>query len=239
MLIRNNRVILSDNGTLTDISDKLNDLTGESVVIPFVAAEDAIYVGSNLPFNHRYFSMTVVNDLASNIEVAMWDGDEWKDAVNILDQTRDSATSTKSLAQSGHVSWELSKDDRWARDDNEDMTGSGLETLKHYDLYWARFKWSADWTATTSVLHLGQKFSEDADLAILYPDLNRTEVKDGFLSGKTNWNEQHLQAAEIIFRDLTWLNKEVMISANQIIRWDLFKEASVHKTSRHNNQGRS
>ena len=81
-MITNQRVIFSENGTLTDISYEMDDFRANSVTIPFVAAEDKIYIGAELPFNNKYFDVETVNDAASVMSLEIWFSQEWVSAVD-------------------------------------------------------------------------------------------------------------------------------------------------------------
>lgn len=223
----NNRVILSDNGVLTDLTDKLNDYASGIEAFNIVAAQDAIYISGVLPFNHRYFLVTTPNATASQMTISLWDGKQWVAAVDKLDQTLNSAR-TITLAESGHVSWVLDKTKNWISQDTNDMAASGLQTLKIYDHFWAKITFSAD--CSFSLKYLGHKFSDDIDLEYFgYPDLNSSNVKVQYNNGaaKTAWDEQLITVAQTIVRDLE--RRPLLVSADQIIRWDIFREASTHK----------
>lgn len=221
----NNRVIFENNTTLDDLSIALNNIFSTSETVDIVAAQDYLYLGSDLPFNHRYFNVSSANAIAASITVHVWNGTEWVAAVDVLDQT--ASTDGKCFAQSGILSWTLDKNKSWAQDDTDDMTGSGLETLTIYNMYWARLTFSANLTNTTALKYVGHKFATDSDLGGYYPDLNRTNVKTAYQSGKTDWTEQHVLAAEEIVRDLR--KKQVLVNANQVFNWEIFTDAAVHK----------
>lgn len=220
-MIQNNRIIYSDNGVLTDYSVKLNDFRYLSGAIPMVASEDILYVGSDLPFNHRYIEMGTVNTNSISLLVDLWDGKQWEAAVDIIDQT-------SGLAQSGHLSWQKSKYENWVRDDTDKVTG--LTSIVIYNMYWARIKVSANLSAGTTLSFMGQKFSDDASLAGYWPELT---VANTYLQWpkqpKTTWDEQHYEATEVIIRDLK--KKGEIATSAQVLNWELFKEASSHKTA--------
>lgn len=227
-MLLNNRVIHDDNGTLVDLSKKLNNAFSSSVVLPFVAADDYIYLGSEFPFNHRYFLIDVANGVDTVASVEIWNGSSWVPAVDVIDQTE--GDDGVSFSQSGILSWVTNRTKAWSREDTtENMTGSGLETLKIYNLYWVRISFDGDFDVTTSVKYVGHKFSTDEDLGGQYPDLVRTNVKAAFKSGKTNWDEQHIIAAEQIISDLR--KRQIILSGNQILDWDFFTDAAIHKVA--------
>lgn len=223
----NNRVIFYNGTSLVDVSDNLNDYLN-SETISNLTASKYIYIGSELPFNHRFLNVSTVNTNASLTSVHVWGGESWKQAVDILDGTLDS-TQTKSFSKPGIISWSVAKEDGWYKKDTDRMTGSGLETLKIYDLYWARISVSAAHSSGAAANYIGWKFSDDSHFGVYYPDLNTNGVKTQFASGKTTWNDQHHEVASIIVRDLTMRQNADIVSPNQIIRWEWLSEASNHR----------
>lgn len=227
-MLSNNRVILNKSGTLTDLSVLMNNLFSGSHVVD-VAASDFIYLGSDLPFNHRYLSISTANDQACAVSVDIWDGNSWQAAVDVVDQTDDGTG--KTLSQSGIISFSVDKSKGWGFETStEDMSSSGLQTLKIYNMYWVRLKFSATVKNTTALKYVGHKFANDIDLAGKYPDLIKTSVLTSFQSGKTSWEEQHILAAETIVRDLR--KKQIgLFSASQILNWEVFNDAAVYKVA--------
>lgn len=225
-MLLNNRVIFSDNGVIDDISNEMSDINTGSKVLPVVAAQDYLFIGSELPFNHRYVSVSVANDVVSAVSVDLWDGIQWVAAVDVQDFTSSGGVT---LAQSGHIMWCLHPNNQWMKDDTNynSETITGLSDARIFGLYWARLSFSVNLKATTAIKYMGHKFAEDIDLKNRYPDLIRTTVLAQFATGKTNWEEQHVLAAESIIRDLK--AKKVMISANQILDYRLFTEAAVYR----------
>lgn len=225
----NNRVILSKNGTLSDLSTELQDFTAGTSTINIVGADDYIYIGSDFPFNNRYFDLGTVSATTAAIsEVAIWTNSAWIPAVEIVDET---SVGGKTMAQNGVVSWVPDRLYGWTRSDtnNNGVVITGLSTLTIYDLFWTRIKFNADLTGTTSLKHVGWKFSNDEHLALEYPDLLRTEVLTNFEAGKTDWREQHILAAEKIIEDLR--SKKVIMSGSQILTHQQFRYASVHRVA--------
>lgn len=224
-MLVNQRVIWSNNGTLTDISLEANDLFSGTKTIDLVYNQDYIYIGSDLPFNHRYFQVSSVNAVASVASVAIWDGSTWNPAVDVLDQT---AASGASMAQSGILSWTTDKNKSWICEETTENI-SALSTLKIYDLHWVRLSWSASWTGTTAISYIGHRFGDDNLLTGLYPDLGRSAVKTAHTSGKTTWNDQHVLAAEMIVAQLR--KERILYSPSQIFSWEMFQMAAAHKTA--------
>ena len=222
------RSVFSDNGTLEDISVKMNDFNSGTFVMPYVNGEDYLYIASDFPFNHRYIEVETANTQAAAIAISVWDGDSWVAAEDIIDQT---SVGGIPLSQSGHISFRPDEDDGWSREDTNDEADqiTGLTAIKIFSMYWARFSWSADLDATTELKFIGHRFSNDADLELEYPLLLRPNVLDQFKTGKTTWDLQHYVAAERIIRDLKM--KSLNFSRNQILDWEIFTEASVHKVA--------
>lgn len=222
-MLHDQRIFFSDNGTINDLSLNLNDFRNGTEVIDYVAAEDYIYIASFLPFNHKQFDVGVVNQTTTAVSVDIWDGSTWNAAVDVIDRTSSGGVS---LAQDGVISWSTDIDKTWQRE-RESVDVTGLSTAPAvYDMYWVRLSWSADFTATMSLKFIGQKFSVDTDLYSYYPDLNSTSIQGAFESGKTDWNDQHYIAAQHIVRDLK--KNDSLISADQIMDFDLFEETAVH-----------
>lgn len=226
-MLLNNRIIFNNSGTLTDASIALSNIHSETAVFNYETATDFLYLGSDLPFNHRHFALSVVNAVAGTVTVDLWDGTTWVPAIDILDLT---STSGVTLAKDGIIAWRPDEDrSSWNWDDTDDMTDSGLESLKIKGLYWARVKFSADLTDTLAFSYIGHKFCKDEELESEYPEFAQTALKTAFEAGKTDWNEQELVAAEYIVTDLRQMN--LITSMNQILDWRVFSKASVHKTA--------
>ena len=228
-MLRYNRILWKSGASLLDKSLELSDILSDALTFNFVNATDYMYIASDLPFNHRYFDVGVVNALAASLTVQLWDGTSWKDAIDVIDET---SVGGVPFAKSGIISWGQDPDTTlWGYDDTDEMTGSGVETgPKIIGLYWARLKWSADLTGTMTLKYVGHRFSNDSDLEAEYPDLSRSALKNAFKTGKTDWNDQIVIASEYLVEDLRG-GKNLIRNANQLLDWRLFKHASVHKTA--------
>ena len=230
----NNRIIFLDNVTIKDLSVGLNNFKSGISPLPIVAAEDKLFIGGDLAFNHRYFHIGTGNTAAAKISaIHLWDGNDWEPAVDIIDQTLD-PTGLITMSKSGHVTWTLDKDETWRRDDtrdtnndSEDIPGLGDNGVIIYDLYWARFTFGGDLDVGTTLKFLGHKFHEEEDLQVDYPELVLSNTKIQFEAGKTDWLDQEFKAAQEIIRDLK--SSKVIMTPDQILNWELFRMASVHK----------
>ncbi len=224
--MKQTRVIYSNNGVLTDLSDDVEKYrTGVATIADFVGSEDAIYIGNVAPFNHLYFKFGTLNILPVNMSVKYWDGKSWFDVVEKRDRT-------DGFRQDGIVEWVPDRNRAWQRDNtnnngNEKILGLGSVTI--YDLYWIKITFNSNLTASTQLKYIGYLFSNDDDLISEYPDLVRTKVKEGFETGKQNWEEQHVRASEILIDDL--IKKEVIWNKGQILHRQDYTLANICKVA--------
>jgi hypothetical protein len=227
---RKQRVIWDDNGTLKDISRSLNDFRSpHNMVIDYKANDDAIYIGTELPFNCRYFKVGTPNNEATTVAIAVWDGSAWLPTKDIIDETKDFHHTTIPFHVSGSISFALDRDDRGWGIEQDTYNIPDLSGVFIYDLYWSKWTWSADWKNNTSIAYIGNLYSTDNDLSTFYPDLMNTDLMDAFETGKNNWLEQGFSAAEAIERELR--SKSIIMRREQLFDWSLLLEASVHKTA--------
>lgn len=223
------RIFYSNNGILEDIGFLLNNYhAGSKTFASFVASEDALYIGSRLPFNHFFLKVNSVNTNDSNMKISYWDSSKWSEVAEVVDLTK---TGLKTLSQSGFVTLVPSKHSNWIREDTNYSGNSvdDLTSIEVYDKYWLKITFSNDLSANTSIEWIGQKFSDDYDLGSEYSDLVRPEMIDAFESGKTDYEEQHVKAAEIIVQDL--IDKKIICEKDQILDRNDFKLASVSKVA--------
>ncbi len=224
------RIIYSDDGTLQDLSINLQNYHSGTNAFTMISAEDNIYIGSKRPFNHIYlkFDGTNINANASVLSVAYWDSGEWRDMVNLLDET---SLAGATFAQSGFVTWLTDKSYSWTRE-NTNYGGNsiaGLTSIELYDLYWCRLSVSADLSADVTLSWAGQKFSNDNDLGAEHPELIRPNFMAAYESGKTNWEEQHVAATEIIVDDL--ISKELILFEDQLLCKEDLRPCAVKKVA--------
>ncbi len=222
MGLLNNRVIYKDNTVYTDYSRELCDIKAAGKAFTIVAAEDALYVGSELPFNHRWFNIPTVNSTSGSVSVSIWDGSAWQAVAEVIDMT---AVNGVPFAQDGIIMWTPNKDNGWGRAaSTEDI--SELSSFKIYNYYWAKLTFSAAFAFTLN--YVGHKFAKDQDLEEYYGDLNRASAREQFFEAvTTNWDKVLVSAAEELIEDLR--TDRVLVSRNQILEPDLFKMANIHK----------
>jgi len=225
-MLHSSKVVWKDNAALKDLSLALSDINAEAVPFAFVAADDKLYLGSDFSFNHRFIDIKRGNSVAAAIsQIETWNGNGWDAVAEIWDGTQKAG---KTFATSGVIGWVPNRHSNWAREGStEDIPE--LAALKIYDKKWIRITFSADLDATTEINYVGHRFSDDAALAGRYPDLVNPESMDAFQQGKTNWNIQHVIAAEELIRDM---KRDLDIwSENQLLDWQLFQDAAVHKVA--------
>jgi len=217
-----NRVIYKNDTVYTDYSRELSDINAGTLPLSIVAAEDALYIGSDLPFNHRYFSPSVVNAVAGTVSVSIWNGTSFIPAVDVINLT---STGGVPFAQDGLIMWSTDKSYGWAKEGTTENIAE-LASFKIYNSYWVKLTFSSN--AAFTINYLGHKFAKDADLSSYYGDLNRAAVREAFFEAVTaNWNVVHISAAEELIRDLR--ASQIVISPNQILDPDTFRDAACHK----------
>lgn len=201
-----------------DVSAKVNDFRSSAQAMAYTTGS-YLYIGAILPFNNLWFEMGVANTNAATVTVEIWYANAWVSAIDVIDQT-------VGLTATGRLMWNTDRLKGWdIEQSTEDVTG--LTSFNIYNRYWVRLSWSANFSGTSSVKYIGQKFSTDDILYSFYPDLNNTTTLTSFESGKTTWDEQHYMAAEHIVRDLKKQN--IIKSRGQIMDWSMFEAASCHK----------
>jgi hypothetical protein len=219
------RVIWSDNSVLKDLSINLCDFRAGTEVINFVSTQDYIYVGSLLPFNHKYIDVSVTNTNSATLSVDIWWNNSWTPAVDLFDGTSVAGTP---LSQSGIIRWNTHIERGWdcvQRSSDVD----GLSGTEIYNMYWVRFKYSSNLLSSTALAFVGQKFSNDDQLYSFYSDLQNSTIKTAYEAGKTTWTEQHYMAAEYIIKDLR--SRNMIYSADQVFEPEMLEEAAIHKTA--------
>ena len=223
--MRTTRVIYSDDGTLTDLTTNLENYhSGTYTFSGFTAAEDYIYIGNIVPFNHFYLKMATASVASTTMSIDYWTGNSWQAVVETIDET-------SGLTSDGFVTFVPDRDHAWvdANTNGQGRQVTGLTTVTIYDKYWIRISFNNDLTANSIISWVGQKFSDDNDLGSEYPDLTRSNVLTAFESGKTDWEEQHVRAAEIIVDTL--ITKNVIFAKGQILERRSFMLPSVSKVA--------
>jgi hypothetical protein len=220
-VLLNNRVLWKS-GSIQDLSVGLSDyLSGSNGFA--IASTHTLYIGADMPFNHRWLEVSSPNSAASVVSVSLWDGMQWQPAVDVIDQT---ALSGHTLAQSGVISWAPNRLKNWTLALSTEYIPE-LSSVSIYNMYWAKLTFSGSLSAGTSLKYMGHKFSSDMDLFSEYPIFSNTAMINAFAAGKSDWTDQTFLAAEYLIQDLRI--SRVAWSPNQILEWMQFRPASVHK----------
>lgn len=224
----NNRILFSNDGAIEDFSVALNNYQTGTKAFPYVEGEDYLFIGSRLPFNHIYFKLSNPNVVSANMSVEYWDGTRWIETVEVIDETQ-------GFTQSGFVQFTPDRTYGWGMDSTNyrGETVEGLETVNIYDLYWVRISFDASLEDVDSeapiISWCGNLFSDDLDLGVEYPDLVRPETISSFKTGKIDWQEQHVRAAQVMIQDL--INRRLICGPGQILDWREFTNVAIHKTA--------
>lgn len=216
-----NRIIFKQGSTLTDITDDISTFTTGSADFDFVSADDALYIGADHPFNSIYVKMKTASATESTMTIQYWN-DGWVDVV----ESRDG---TKQFTQSGYIQFTPNRKHLWERESTnyEGEVVTDLEGIVIYDKYWLKITLGSDVDDGTQLQWIGHKFSNDTDLGVEYPDLTRANVLTSFKAGKTDWNEQHTRAAEIVVNDL--VDRGLIAGVGQIVDINEYRPAAVSK----------
>jgi len=218
------RVFFKDGSTITEITKEINKYKSDTYLLTMTSG-DAIYLGVDFPLNHFFVKMgDVVNEEDVEMTVSHWTGDGWAEAANLNDYTY-------SLSESGFVEFTPDKDDEWHRQDTND-SGSAIDDLSSitvYDKYWVKVQFSGSLDAAIELKWIGNKFSDDDDLFSEYPIFNDTTFLTGYQTGKTNWEEQQVKAADLIIQDLK--RKNIILGSEQILDRNLLMPAAVSKVA--------
>lgn len=211
----------------SDISEIVNDFRTPAYTFAYTLGGDALYIGSEVPFNQIWIEPTAPNAIAADVAVQVWWSNAWNAVVDIHDGTK-TLGGTKSLAQAGRIQWNLDRLKGWDVEEESDDV-DGLSGTQIYGFYWLKLTWTATLTPSTSLKFIGQRFSRDTDLYGFYPDLNNSAMQESFAADKANWNEQAYMSADVIVRDL--IARKIILARGQIFDHSRFLDASIHKTA--------
>jgi hypothetical protein len=218
------RIFFKESSVLTEISKQINKYKSDTYLMS-LGTNDALYIAADYPFNHLYVKMgEVVNSIQSSVEIDYWDGTNWVSAASVNDYTY-------AFSESGFIEFTPDRDEQWLRESTKASGESitGLESITVYDKYWMRITVSANLTNSIELEWIGNKFSEDDDLYSEFPVFNDNTFLTSFEAGKSNWEEQHVKAAELIVQDLK--RKNIILGKEQILERDILMPASVAKVA--------
>lgn len=222
MLI-NNRVISKDDIAFSDLSKVLCDPHDGAQRFQIVAAEDALYVGSDLPFNNRFFLLGAKNAVPGSVSVGFWNGTTFAAAVDVQDLTSHGGVP---FARSGLIRFDLPRNDGWRKvyDSTDIPEIAGLTVRAQF---WAKFTFSAAFDF--ELKYVGFSFAKDSDLRTYYPQLLNEPIMKAFNNGVPleNWDAVQVVAAEEVIEALR--REQVIVSGNQVLDTEHFKNAQCHK----------
>jgi hypothetical protein len=220
------RILYSKNGVIEDVSREV--LRYQDLLAAFGAytpGQDYIYFGSLAPFNHLYLKLQAVSTVTPNtMTLEYWDGRTWVLPYRLDDET-------KGLTQSGFITFFPDRNEGWKAESTNDRGEqiTDLTSVKIYDMFWVRVSLSQAIPDGFSLAWAGRLFSDDKDLGSEFPDLVRMVMIQTFGPTKTNWEEQHVKAAEILVSDL--IASQVIDWAGQILVRQEFTLAAVYKVA--------
>lgn len=178
-----------------------------------------IYVATDFPFNHVYFTMgDVKNEVSANMKVEYY-GSSWNEVVELRDNTN-------GLTKSDYIEFTPNRNVMWSL--QTDSTEIGL-TKVVYEKYWTRISFDQTLTTDVDLSFAGNKFSDDQDLFSEYPIFSNSDFMSAFKLGKDSWEEQHIKSSEMINMDL--IKKGVILGPEQLLERRKFIGASVCKTA--------
>lgn len=210
------KIFKSSGGTLTDLSKDVNDYHSSATTVSIVAATDKLYIGSRFPFNSKYFKISSAASPSVNLTFKYLSGNGFVDHSDVED-------GTENFSKSGTVRMVPDRDYGVLREDTENI--DELNTVKIYGRFWYEISFDVD--TSFDLNWVGQVFNNDDQLGSKYPDLNRSSVKTAFASGKTDWEEQAMMAAEEISKDL--VDRQTILDVSQILEDSELKLASIEK----------
>ncbi len=219
------RVIHSDNGVLSDKTIEAQN--NDSIPLPIVAAEDAIYIGQAFPFNNFHIDMSTVNDAASSISIEYWNK-EWNQAVDILDETK---LAGATFGEDGVIQFSPDRNvGGWTRvsDPRQETDPSwGLSSIAAFDLYWIKLTFSADFNAASVLNSISYAFSNDILLEGIEPEIDEYKNAWGGAS-KSDWVEQIKIASQQVVADMK--SREFIVHSGNVLRIDDVSMPTSYKT---------
>ena len=221
-MINQNVVLSKISGSIEDITYKLTDVSHAGASLTLTSS-DAIYIGSELPFNSLYIRLgTKVNDNVANIKYAFYSGNEFVDFTRVLD-------GTNKLAKSGVLNLIAADTKHPSPQDTKNIDELAIEG--YYGLYWTKIYTSAS-LDEIDFKYFGQLFLEsDQALFMEYPELSNPAFYKAFglIDGKnkTDWLDQRVIATDRVIADL--IARGFVVSGDQFLDWRLMKEATIHK----------
>lgn len=209
------RTIVQDDTVTTDYSLANSDDT-QTIPAAIVAADDAIYIGKQFPFNNFFVWIGTANENSSSISVQYWNNNDWQNAVDILDGT---STSGVTLAKSGVVQFSPMVNKTWTQTSDTSSTNNSpteLQSFTIYNLFWLKITFNNDLSAGTTIKKLFYRLTDRATVNAIDTDLSKYEAALSI----TDLTEKIILASKEI---LTILKvSQVVFDDGQILRFSDF-----------------
>lgn len=231
-MLNENVILTKISNVISDVTFKVTDLNHSGLDIT-LSSTDAIYIGSELPFNSLYLRLgSKVNNNAASLNFAYYTGAEFTSFTRILD-------GTSTLSKSGIVN--LIAKDTIAPSAQDTINIPDFAIDGYYGLYWTKITTSA-LLDEINLKYVGQLFVEtDQAIYVEYPELANPQFFKAFglVDGKNkiDWLDQRLLATDRVISDL--ISRGHVRSGSQFLDWRLMKDATLHKTAEiiYNSQG--
>lgn len=209
-------------GSITDLTLTLSEYNSQTATVSLNADVDYLYIGTSLPFNHKWFEVSSANVTAATPFIEIWYTNQWKSVVDILDRTDSSGTP---MAQSGNLEFTPNRDFGWDIElDSDDVTELANAPLT-YNKYWMRISYDAN--VSFDLKYVGQKFASDTQLFAKYPIFDSTSLRNSWDSGKANWDEQMFAASDEVIEDL--ISRRIIWDRNQVLDLATLRNPTIHK----------
>jgi hypothetical protein len=218
------RIFYKNSSGLNEITSTVSQYNSNSLQFSYQIG-DYFYMLSDTPFNHYFFSVSGLgNSNVSTIILEYYSSSGWKEVVNKADYT-------ELFSKSGVTEFTPDRSYPWmmSSTNHGGQQIPGLTDVVVYDTYAFRISFQNNLSNNVRLNYIGSIFSDDIDLYSEFPLFRDTEFLEAFQAGKSNWEEQHVRAGEIIIRDLK--KKRVVYSSGQILERILFRDASIQKTA--------
>lgn len=208
-------------GSVTDLTLALNKLDDQNATVALNADIDYLYIGTSLPFNHRWFEIASANVSSATPKIEIWYANSWREVVDTLDRTESAGVP---MAVSENLEFTPNRDFGWdIEQDSDDVTGLENAPLT-YNKYWMRISYSAN--VSFDLKYVGQKYSDDEALYDQYPTFQSANLKLAWASGKTDWNDQHFVAADRLINDL--ISRRIIWDRNQVLDIATLRQPAIH-----------
>ena len=195
----------------TETTSKTNSPTQDTLAFNLTNT-DAFYIGFQGPFAARYFEVPVVNATANNVSVKFWDGTQWTNVQDLVDQTQ-------GFTKSGFISWL----------NTGEWVPKKVTPVDDVALYWVKLTVDVGLDLATELQACVNVFSDDDILNAYYPELqsdSRFKPVDVDGSPLTTFLKQHLAAKDLVVLRLK--QRKVITDESQIIDVNSVASAAVH-----------